>query len=135
MTSALREYQQNAINKSIAAYRAGRKRQFIAHATGLGKTCVIVNLAREYIKEGIDLKQVWVVVPTAEIAEQTKEEVEAWDPTLKVMIEKAGEHADKDCNVIVASAQSIGRTKDERGKARTQRFDKSQIGAVVKPPS
>ena len=131
MTSALREYQQNAISKSIAAYKAGRKRQFIAHATGLGKTCVIVNLAREYIKEGIDLKQVWVIVPTAEIAGQTKEEVEAWDPSLKVMIEKAGEHADKDCNVVVASAQSIGRKKDDRGKARTQRFDKDQIGAVV----
>jgi superfamily II DNA or RNA helicase len=131
MTNALREYQQNAISKSIATYKAGRKRQFIAHATGLGKTCVIVNLAREYIKEGIDLKQVWIVVPTEEIANQTKDEVEAWDPSLKVMIEKAGEHADKDCNVIVASAQSIGRKKDDQGKARTQRFDKSQIGAVV----
>jgi superfamily II DNA or RNA helicase len=131
MTNALREYQQNAISKSIAAYQAGRKRQFIAHATGLGKTCIIVNLAREYKRAGIDLKQVWIVVPTAEIAEQTKEEVEAWDPALKVMIEKAGEHADKDCNVVVASAQSIGRKKDDRGKARTQRFDKDQIGAVV----
>src|SRR2546428_5828885 len=131
MTNSLREYQQNAISKSFAAYRAGRKRQFIAHATGLGKTCIIVNLAREYLKEGINLKQVWVIVPTTEIAEQTKEEVEAWDPDLKVMIEKADEHADKDCNVIVASAQSIGRKKDDRGKARTQRFDKDQVGCVV----
>jgi superfamily II DNA or RNA helicase len=127
----LREYQQNTIDRSIGAYKAGRKRQFIAHATGLGKTCIMVNLAREYEKAGIDLKQVWIVVPTEEIATQTKDEVEAWDPSLKVMIEKADEHADKDCNVIVASAQSIGRKKDNRGKARTQRFDKSQIGAVV----
>ena len=86
MGYTLREYQQNAISKSIAAYKTGRKRQFIAHATGLGKTCIIVNLAREYEKEGINLKQVWVVVPTTEIAEQTKDEVEAWDPALKVMI-------------------------------------------------
>jgi superfamily II DNA or RNA helicase len=131
MTNSLREYQQNAISKSIAAYKAGRRRQFIAHATGLGKTCIIVNLAQEYKKKGIDLKQIWVIVPTTEIAAQTKEEVEAWDPALKVMIEKADEHADKDCNVIVASAQSIGRTKDDRGKARTQRFDKDEIGGVV----
>src|ERR1039458_3171671 len=115
----LREYQQNAISKSITAYKAGRKRQFIAHATGLGKTCIMVNLAREYKKADIDLKQVWIVVPTEEIANQTKDEVEFWDPSLKVMIEKADEHADKDCNVIVASAQSIGRKKDDRGKART----------------
>src|ERR1035441_1221647 len=131
MASLLREYQQNAISKSITAYQAGRKRQFIAHATGLGKTCIIVNLAREYRKAGIDLGQVWVVVPTEEIATQTKDEVEAWDSSLKVMIEKAAEHADKDCAVFVASAQSIGRKKDSRGKARTQRFDKDQIGCVV----
>ena len=131
MTNSLREYQQNAINKSIAAYQAGRKRQFIAHATGLGKTCVIVNLAREYKKSGIDLKQIWIIVPTEEIANQTKDEVEAWDPFLKVMIEKADEHADEDCDVIVASAQSIGRKKDSRGKTRTQRFDRDQIGCVV----
>jgi len=48
-------YQKNAIDKSILAYKAGRKRQYIAHATGLGKTVLIVNLVEQYHKAGIDL--------------------------------------------------------------------------------
>ena len=70
-------YQQNAIDKSIAAYKAGRKRQYIAHATGLGKTVLIVNLVEEYRKTGIDLGQVVIIVPSGEIARQTEDEIKA----------------------------------------------------------
>ena len=48
-----------------------------------------------------------------------------------MVVTSPDEHAGEDCNVIIASAQSIGRKKHNRGKTRTQRFDKDQIGAVV----
>ncbi len=119
-------HQQNAIDKSISAFNAGRTRQYLAHAMSLGKTYIMASVKSEYAKAGIDLGQIWIIVPTDELVPHTQAELEkvAYDLGLaiKVGVEKAKSTADVDCDYVISSAQTLGRKTGNSGAARARRF-------------
>ena len=108
----LRPYQKEALSTIVENYQQGVRKQMVVLATGLGKTVIAAQLptAMKDVAPG----KLLFIAHRNELLTQAMDKLKLWNPTLKVGLEKAENHADADCDVIVASSASIGRVNSTR---------------------
>lgn len=115
-TLRLRPYQLEAQRAILEARKRGFRAQLVSLATGLGKTVVIATLP-----ELLELRQTDVTLVIAhrdELIEQLAEKMRAQNPDATVGIEKAEEHAAEDCNIVIATVQTLTGARLNRFLAR-----------------
>jgi ATP-dependent helicase IRC3 len=120
-TYTLRPYQEDCLDAIAMNMQAGVRHQLVVMATGLGKTVVFSNLPSR-----LNNGKMLVIAHRNELLEQAMDKIKHWNPALKVGLEKAEQHADVDCDVIVACNASVGRA----GSKRLEHFW-DDIGTIV----
>lgn len=123
----LRKYQSDCRDAILKAHRNGINRQLISMPTASGKTVCFSNLPKDILKTG---KSIWMLAHRDELIEQSVKHFKSANPNLKIGIEKADEYADTDCDIIVSSVQSIGKTGEGFTK-RLQRFKPSVLSTLI----
>jgi superfamily II DNA or RNA helicase len=118
----LRPYQNDCLDAIVENYKAGVRHQMAVLATGLGKTVIFSNLPNRLPELG----KMLVLAHRNELLTQAVDKIRLWNPTLKVGLEKAEFHAERDCNIIVACNASVGRA----GCTRLDHFW-DDIGIIV----
>lgn len=108
MTS--RPYQQEALEKSAAEFKAGVCRQAVEWATGLGKTFFIAKLP-EAIK--LDRRGL-IIAHREELVQQAREKLLRWAPGLTVGIEMGALEARNDDQIVIGSPQTMGKYATKR---------------------
>ncbi len=104
-TLQLRPYQIEAQRAIVQARKRGLRAQLVSLATGLGKTVIIATLP-----ELLELRPTDVTLVVAhrdELIQQLVEKMKAQNPDAVVGIEKADEVASDDCNIVVATVQTL----------------------------
>ena len=117
----LRQYQEDCLDAIVANYQAGVRHQLCVLATGLGKTVIFSNLPAR-----LNNGKLLVIAHRDELLSQAVDKIQHWNPTLKVGLEKAEQHADANSDVIVACNASVGRA----GSKRLEHFW-DDIGTIV----
>lgn len=124
----LRDYQLEALEAIKANYLNGINRQLVVLPTSSGKSVCFSNIPLTIgLASG---QQAWLLVHRNELVEQAAKHFRRDNPDLKVGIERAKSFADLDCDIIVASVQSIGTTNEGFTK-RIQRFDPDRVKIVI----
>lgn len=101
---ALRGYQREAIDRTIAAAERGVRRQLGVAATGLGKTIVFASLAREMNCRTL------VLAHRDELVAQAVDKIRGQWPEASIGVVKA-ERNERTADVVVASVQTLARPK------------------------
>ena len=104
-TLQLRPYQIAAQQAIVEARKRGLRAQLVSLATGLGKSVVIATLP-----ELLELRQTDVTLVVAhrdELISQLVEKMKAQNPDAIVGVEKADAVASDDCNIVVATVQTL----------------------------
>lgn len=91
--------------------------------TGAGKTVIFTNLE----KVRPDSYPMLVVAHREELLDQAADKLAMSNPSLKVGKEQAQHKADKDCDVVVASIQTLGRS----GSDRIEKWHPSHFKTIV----
>lgn len=91
--------------------------------TGAGKTVIFTNLE----KVRPDSYPMLVVAHREELLDQAAEKLAMSNPSLKVGKEQAQHRADRDCDVVVASIQTLGRA----GSDRIEKWHPSHFKTIV----
>lgn len=101
-STALRPYQQAAIDAVLAARRAGKRRLLVHLPTGAGKTVIFSQLAK------LAKRQVLVLAHREELLGQARDKLErALAGAAAVSIERGADRADPGAKVIVCSIRSL----------------------------
>jgi superfamily II DNA or RNA helicase len=87
---------------------AGKNRNLIVWATGLGKTVLMAHIVGKLRK-----KRALIIVNREELVWQTVDKIKASYPNLNVSVEKAEYRSTPESEVVVASIQTIGSTREE----------------------
>ncbi len=104
-TLQLRPYQIEAQRAIVEARKRGLRAQLVSLATGLGKSVVIATLP-----ELLELRPADVTLVVAhrdELIQQLVEKMKAQNPGAVVGVEKADDVASEDCNIVVATVQTL----------------------------
>ncbi len=104
----LRPYQQEDMIKCQRDIMAGKNRNLIVWATGLGKTVLMAHIVGRLRK-----KRALIIVNREELVWQTVDKIKASYPELNVSVEKAEHRSTPDSEVVVASIQTIGSVREE----------------------
>ncbi len=102
----LRPYQLDAQRAIVDARRRGIRTQLVSIATGLGKTVIIATLPK--LLELRPNEVTLVIAHRDELIEQIQSKMRAESPEAKIGIEKAEQRAAEDCNIVVATVQTLG---------------------------
>jgi superfamily II DNA or RNA helicase len=117
-----RDYQTKIITDVFDAYDRGIQSGIINLHVGGGKTYIAARLAREMRKRHPDKKTAFFV-DRKELAWQAQKAFQRDDPTLKVGVEMAENHANPKCDIVIFSIATIGRKGSFRiGKWKTDAF-------------
>jgi superfamily II DNA or RNA helicase len=101
----LRPYQLEAQQAIVEARKRGFQAQLVSLATGLGKTVVIATLPDLLELRPADVTL--IVAHRDELIQQLVEKMKSQNPDAVVGVEKAEESAADNCNVIVATVQTL----------------------------
>lgn len=128
----LRDYQIEDIQKTLDATRAGETHMLGTWPTGGGKSVWLANLPQAIEMERG--QQLVTVVDRKELVSQLASQLSTYNPNLRVDIERAGFRADPNCDVVVASVQTLGAADNSSGEEgyndRLKKFDKSRVRAI-----
>lgn len=119
--------------QSLAAVReeyvgGGTNRQLIVLPTAAGKSVIFREIPGVIgLKRG---EQIWLLVHRNELVSQAEKHFRIANPTLKVGVERADQTADPDCDIVVASVQSVGSTGDAF-KSRLRKFNPKKLKALI----
>jgi len=116
MLFRLRPYQKDAQEAILRERDLGVRSQMVVMATGLGKTLVIASLPD--LLQLRDNDVTLVIAHRDELIEQTVEKMKFLNPTRKVGIEKAAKRATEDCQIVVATVQSLTEKRLQEFMAR-----------------
>jgi superfamily II DNA or RNA helicase len=117
----LRDYQNNAIRSIKETYERGIQRQLIKVFTGGGKSLIAVGIHKE-IMPG---KRTLFLVDQIELGEQMVRHFRNNFPDLRVGLEMGNYEENDNCDILVASVQTLGHIKSNRFRKFTKRgFDK-----------
>ncbi len=111
-TLRLRPYQIETQQAIVDARKRGCRAQLVSLATGLGKSVVIATLP-----ELLELRPTDVALVVAhrdELISQLVEKMKAQNPEAVVGVEKADDVASEDCNIVVATVQTLTGTRLNR---------------------
>ena len=120
---SLRDYQRECLESILERYRAGVRRQLASLPTGSGKTVIFAEFPRYFSMK----KQMLVLAHRRELLDQACDKIRRANPDLSVAVEQAGQSADPDCDVVVASVPTLGR----KGSKRLQRLDPDRFFLIV----
>jgi len=104
-TLRLRPYQEAAQKAILDARKRGFRAQLVSLATGLGKSVVIATLPELLELRSADV--MLVVAHRDELIAQLVEKLKAQNPEAIVGVEKADDYASDDCNIVVATVQTL----------------------------
>lgn len=124
--STLREYQFDCLSNIRKAFAQGTHRQAVVMSTGLGKTVVAAHLL-EVMKDAMPSTKMLFLAHREELINQAVAQISKYNPALNVGKEMAGDYADDDADVVVASVQTLGR----KNSSRIGRFNWDDFGIVV----
>jgi superfamily II DNA or RNA helicase len=117
----LRNYQNDALAAIKTNHEKGISRQVVAMATGTGKTQCFAHLP-DYIPG-----QTLVLAHREELIDQAIDKLHTSNPHVKISKEMAGNWADGESDIIVASVATIGRKNTDRAK----RFPWDNIRTII----
>ena len=119
---SLRPYQNEALEAIKVRAAAGKMRQLVVMATGLGKTVVFSNLP-SYL--GIT-KRVLILAHREELINQARDKYLRWNPSASVGVEKAEQHATDNHQVVVATTQTL-----RKGSPRLLALNPADFGLII----
>ena len=111
----LRPYQSECLQEIRRADIEGCRAGLITLPCGSGKTKLMGNFPATLGMQ--PWEKMVVLVAMEELAYQTMGAMQAENPGLKVGLEKAQYHADSDCDIVVASVQTVSRSLDRLNPA------------------
>src|ERR1700694_79226 len=115
----LRPYQVEA-QQAILEHRArGVRSQLVSLATGLGKTVIIATLPKLLSLRPGDVTL--VVAHRDELIEQIVEKMRIENPEANIGVEKAERRASDECNIVVATVQTLAEKRLEEFVGRFKR--------------
>ena len=127
----LRDYQQACVESAIEGYERNVRRMLISSPTGSGKTVILAHLVpmlRDLVaKKNPARQQIFLLAHREELCEQLADTSTLVNPDLSVDIERAGEKADPDSDIVVASVPTIGRSDS----ARIDKCDPDKCAVIV----
>lgn len=106
----LRPYQKEALEAVVEAEGRGVTKQLIVLPTGCGKTVIFTSMG----KVRPNSYPMLVIAHREELLDQAADKFAATEPNLKVGKEQAIHVADDDCDIVVASVATIGRSGSDR---------------------
>lgn len=111
----LRDYQQQVIDKCLESLKNGKRRIGVSLATGGGKTVIFANLIKQISQ--YKPHRVLVLVHRRELVLQAAETIKNIIPHTRIQLEMGKYICQdvKDCDVIIASVQSLIRRLDNYG--------------------
>jgi ATP-dependent helicase IRC3 len=133
----LRDYQEEFITKVGEARLRGVTRMLAVSPTGSGKAVMLSHLPHPNCLNLQRGQQVIVLVHKIELCDQLADSCQRYNPGLKVGIERERFSADSDCDIVVASVQTIGIPKkgaldpEDDYSDRLRQFDKSRCRALI----
>lgn len=116
-----RDYQKTTEQRILESYENKKRRLLVVFSTGMGKTFTAVMLSRHFKKKTLFL------VDRKELVHQTKESFLRFNPDLNIGVELNTTKSGKDCDVVVASIQTLGRI----GSKRIKKFNPDEFGLVI----
>lgn len=119
----LRDYQQDAIDRIKESFERGIDRQLIKVFTGGGKSLIAVGIHRE-IMPG---ERTLFLVDQIELGEQMVSHFRRNFPDLRVGLEMGNYEENDECDILVASVQTLGHIKSNRFRKFTKRGFKKFI--------
>jgi superfamily II DNA or RNA helicase len=122
---ALRPYQQATLSAIKENFNKGAHRQLVSSATGTGKSVTLSHIPETMRSELPG--QMLVLVHREELVDQNISKLKLYNPELSVSKEMAGDYADVNADVIVASVATLGRSNS----SRADRFPWEKITTVV----
>lgn len=108
MELVLRDYQHEAVQKVYEGYKNKIRRQLISLPTGTGKTIVAASIASHWNGPILFLAH------REELIDQAAHAFKKVKPSWRIGIEQAGRSAEDECDVIIASVPTIGRSNSTR---------------------
>lgn len=122
----LRPYQEEAVAAAFAVWDSGTQATCISLPTGMGKTVVFAEVARQWrIRHA---SRVVVIAHRGELIRQAADAIERATgdaPQLEIASERARVHSNDPVQVTVASVQSLCRA------SRLERFDPTRYGLLI----
>lgn len=103
----LRDYQEDAVNKTFEAFALGTNRPAVVLPTGAGKTVIFSWIANKWVRER--RSRVLILVHRDELATQTVKKLHDVAPNLKVGVVKGTRNEYGNVDVIVGSVQTLRR--------------------------
>lgn len=125
MQFKLRDYQEKAVAITLKKIKDGKNKQVHVLATGLGKTVIFSHIIAKRVNE--TGKKALVLAHREELLTQARDKIIKIEPSLRVEIEMADQKASPDCDVIIASVATIGRS----ASARIKKFDPKDFCIIV----
>lgn len=114
-------FQKDAIDNIASDYQNGLNKLLLVLPTGMGKTVVISQLPRLF------LKRILILVHTEELAAQAVKKISHWNPTEKVGLEMSTSYASANDRIVVGGVQTLGRA----GSSRLAMLKKEDFDVVV----
>lgn len=130
---SLRIYQDEALSSSREERQANIWAQLTVLPTGSGKMCCIANLPK-YHQLGRGEAMLFFA-HRDRLLDQAAEKLRKYNPDLRVAIHSGRYDAPTDCDVVVASVQTIGRMVNGAHTKRIKRFDPDRFRIIVSDES
>ncbi|KAI9100521.1 P-loop containing nucleoside triphosphate hydrolase protein [Phlyctochytrium arcticum] len=92
---------------------------------------VFSNLIKHIPGKTSQATKVLILAHRTELLQQALNAIERHNPILKVGLEEANKYADDDCDVVIASVPTIGRTAGQKLVSRLTRFDPATFKAII----
>jgi ATP-dependent helicase IRC3 len=126
---SIRPYQEEALESTVEERNAGVACQLGVLPCGCGKTIIASHLIRHHpLKRG---EQMLFLAHRTELISQAVRKLRQYNPLLRVQPHTGEHEADRDCDVIVSSVQTIGRMTAAGHTKRLTKFDPDRVRIVV----
>ncbi|KAJ3413003.1 hypothetical protein HDV05_008654 [Chytridiales sp. JEL 0842] len=127
----LRDYQQECIDTCLRELSAGVRRQAVSLPVGSGKTVIFSNLIPKIPSPSPEATKTLVLAHRSELLVQAVQQIRRHSPGLTVIRDQAQKIPSpkeiEECDVVVASVQTLGRVATERINA----YDPAKFKCII----
>ncbi|KAJ3266656.1 hypothetical protein HDU77_011405 [Chytriomyces hyalinus] len=132
-TFALRDYQQECIDKCLAALSQGVRRQAVSLPVGSGKTVIFSNLMKRVpVPEKCPTATKFLVLAhRTELLTQAKDQIMRAMPDKMIILDQGSKKQTKEtiqsCDIVLASVPTLGNSKSDR----FENYDPKQFKGII----